>query len=181
MHEAVIAYVYRYATPMAVSVLDIGGRNLNGTTRALYPNADPYHVLDIRPDHGTDIVADAATWTPDRQYDFVLCTEVFEHTPDWAAICETILKALKPGGVAIMTCAGPGRPPHSAIEATGITPGEYYENVASEELHAVLVALGFNRIECHTAGLDTQATAYRPLEAPAPPNWAKILLDETAG
>lgn len=163
MHEAVMAYVGRYRTSMPISVLDIGGRDLNGSTRGLFPNADPYVVLDYRADHGTNIVADATNWEPDRQYDLVLCTEVFEHAEEWRKIVRTIYRALRPGGLAVMTCAGPGRPPHSAIEATGITPGEYYGNVSAEDLRDCLRLNGFNRIQVEQVGLDTQATAFRPL------------------
>lgn len=171
MHDAVIQYVYQFASPLSLAVLDIGGRDLNGSTRGLYPLADPYVVLDIREDHGTDIVADAATWEPDRGYDIVLCTEVFEHTDAWPQIVRTIHKALKPGGLAVMTCAGPGRPPHSAIEATAIQPGEYYENVSAEQLRSELLQAGFNRISVRQLGLDIQAHAYRPLAAPTHENW----------
>lgn len=163
MHEAVIGWVSQFRTDEDLSVLDIGGRDLNGTTRGLFPNASPYHVLDLRPGLNVDIVADAATWRPDRQYDLVLCTEVFEHTPDWKLILETAWNALRPGGWLIVTCAGDGRAPHSGIEATSIQPGEYYRNIPAERLRGELRFQGWTEIECRASGTDTQACAVKPL------------------
>lgn len=161
MHAEVIEWVREWATADEVDVLDIGGRDLNGSTRHLFPNAR-YTVLDLRPGKGVDVVADAATWTPDRTYDVVLCTEVFEHTPDWRAIVATAYAALKPGGRFIATCAGPGRAPHSGIEATAITPGEYYANVSVTELYDALTEATFLAPLVQQQRHDTRAVAHRP-------------------
>lgn len=166
MHEAVLAYVAQFGTDEDLAVLDIGGRDLNGTTRGCFPNASPYHVLDLRNGPNVDIVADAATWEPDRQYDLALCTEVFEHTPTWPDILRTAWRALRPGGWLIVTCAGEGRAAHSGIEATGIQPGEYYRNVTAEELGAVLAMMGWQDVECAAVGTDTQACAVKPVRTP---------------
>lgn len=161
MHDQAYNYVQRFGTSSALSILDIGGRDLNGTTRPLFPYANPYVVMDLREGSNVDIVADAATWQPDREYDMVLCTEVFEHTPHWPDICNTAYKALKPGGRFVVTCAGPGRPEHSGIEATGLQPGEYYGNVEPDQLAGVLMSAGFSNVECNQFALDIQATAVR--------------------
>lgn len=162
MHDAVMAYVGRFATEDTLAVLDIGGRNLNGSTRRLFLGADPYRVLDIRPGVGVDIVADAATWEPDQVYDLVLCTEVFEHTPEYPAICATVHRALRPGGRFVVTCAGPGRSAHSGIEATALQPGEYYQNVSPADLLMAMRAAGFENVEVNQVGYDLQATGVRP-------------------
>lgn len=161
MHPEVIAWVRQWSTTDPVTVLDIGGRDLNGSTRGLFPNAD-YTTLDLRPGKGVDIVADAATWQPDRDYDVVLCTEVFEHTPDWPAIVRTAHAALKPGGYAVFTCAGPGRAPHSGIEATALQPGEYYQNVSTAELREAMAASGFVDLLVRQHVRDTQAYGGKP-------------------
>src|SRR5690348_12418414 len=114
VHSAVMDYVSRFASEETIEVLDIGGRSVNGTARAAFPHA-ACTVLDIRSGDDVDIVADAAAWEPEREWDLVLCTEVFEHTPDYPAICATALKACRPGGRFVVTCAAPGRPPHSAF------------------------------------------------------------------
>lgn len=165
MHPEAYAWVARYATTEPAAVLDVGGRNINGSVRDLFPGADPYVALDIREGEGVDIVADAAVWSPDREYDVVVCTEVFEHTPDWPQICKAIFAALRPGGRVILTMAGPGRPPHSAIDGGWqLHPGEYYGNVGPAELAAGLVAADFGGIvvDYQPSPADTRAVAVRP-------------------
>lgn len=162
MHPEAYEYVQRFATDEPLSVLDIGGRNVNGTVRDLFPNAD-YVALDIREGEGVDIVADAATWVPDRQFDLVVCTETFEHTPDWPRICVTAFVACKPGGRVVLTMAGPNRPPHSAIDGQGLQPGEHYANVAPDVLRAHLEIAGWQdvEVEYRPSPADTRATATR--------------------
>lgn len=161
MHEAVREYVARFASDERMDVLDIGGRSVNGTPRDLFPNAT-FTVLDIRPGPDVDIVADAAEWDPDgRAWHLVLCTEVFEHAPAYRAICQTAHKATWPGGRLIVTCAGPGRPPHSAFVEAALQPGERYENLTETRLRDALAAAGWTEIEVERVGLDLRATARR--------------------
>lgn len=95
-----------------LTVLDLGGRDVNGVSHHRLFDHPPV-VVDIEPGPNVTHVADAATWTPDQTYDLVLCTEVLEHTPDWAQILNTAQHALHPGGILLMTCAGPTRPAHN--------------------------------------------------------------------
>lgn len=165
MHTEAFEWVRRHATTDPVSVLDVGGRNINGSVRDLFSGAAPYVAMDILPGDGVDIVADAATWTPDREYDVVVCTEVFEHTPDWRQICKVIHAALRSEGKAILTMAGPGRPPHSAIDGGWVLhPGEHYANVAPGELRAALESAGFTGItvDYQPNPADTRAVAIKP-------------------
>lgn len=164
MHSEAYDWVRRSATTRPVTVLDLGGRDINGTVRPLFPCAVRYTVLDIRPGEGVDIVADAATWTPDGEYDVVVCCEVFEHTDVWPEICATAYAALKPEGQFIVTCAGPGRSPHSAVDGEGLKPGEYYGNVSGPELEDVLVGCGFKGIviDEQKSPADTRAVAVKP-------------------
>ncbi|MGH3493353.1 MAG: class I SAM-dependent methyltransferase [Sciscionella sp.] len=144
MHAEALEWVRRYATTGPVTVLDIGGRDINGTAHALFPGAATYTVLDIVAAPGVDVVADAATWTPDREYDVVVCTEVFEHTPHWRAILATARRACTWGGRIIATMAGPGRPEHSGIDGGWtLHPGEHYANIAPGDLAAALYEAGW--------------------------------------
>lgn len=153
-------WVQRFATVEPVTVLDIGGRDINGSPRALFPNAD-YVVLDVRDEPGVDIVADAATWIPDRAYDVVVCTEVFEHTPVWRGIARTAHAALKPGGLLVTTMAGPGRAPHSAHDGGTLRQGEYYGNVDPLDLDKTLNGVGFMEVDIDCVGTDVRASARR--------------------
>lgn len=147
MHAEAHEWVARHATSEPVTVLDIGGRNINGTVRNLFSGATVYTVLDIADGQGVDIVADASTWTPDQQYDVVVTAETFEHTDVWPKICATAAAALKLGGRFIATMAGPGRPAHSAVDGgPTLYPGEYYGNVEPDDLRAVLAGCGFTDV-----------------------------------
>ena len=161
MHAEAFQWVHDHATTDEVTVLDIGGRNINGSVRDLFPNATRYVALDIREGAGVDIVADAATWVPDAEYDVVVSTETFEHTDVWREICTTAYAALKTGGTLILTMAGPGRGEHSAIDGGPIRPGEYYGNVDGEQLREVLADAGFKGIviDSRTSPADTRAVA----------------------
>jgi len=162
MHPEAFAYVEARRSDEKLAVLEIGGRWINGGVRYLFPNADPYVSLDIVEGPQVDIVANAATWVPDRAYDLVVCTEVFEHTPEWPAILATIAAALRPGGRLILTMAGPQRSPHGA-GGGGWDGVEHYANVSADELEAELVGGGWTDIQVdylYPPG-DTRATASR--------------------
>jgi len=173
MHEQVLSWVGQFRTDEDLAVLDIGGRDLNGSTRSLFPNANPYHVLDVRPGPNVDFVADAADWRPTLAtagrpwYDLVVCTETFEHAKKWREIILTAWDSLRPGGWLIFTCAGPGRPAHSGVEAVmGLIGDEWYANVSPGEIAAELLDQGWTEIETHLLGTDTQGKAVKPLPEP---------------
>lgn len=143
MHPEAYQWVARYATDEPITLLDLGGRNINGSVLPLFPNATAT-VLDIYPGHGVDIVADAATWEPTGQWDVVTCCETFEHTAVWPGIVRTAYEALRPGGLFVATMAGPGRPEHSAIDGGWVLrDGEYYGNVQPADLKHELDEVGF--------------------------------------
>lgn len=163
MHDEAYEWVRRHATDEAVDVLDLGGRNVNGSCRDLFPNAT-WTALDHVPGDGVDVVADAATWTPDRLYDVVVCTEVMEHTPRWREIIGTAWVALKPGGRLVATMAGPGRPPHSAVDGGWtLHPGEHYQNIHPDELRTALAGWVDVVIDRRDRPADVRAVATRPL------------------
>ena len=145
MHTEAHDWVLRHAHARPGRGLDIGGRNINGTCRHLF-TAVGWTVLDIEPGPGVDVVADAATWTPDGEYDVVLCTEVFEHTGVWPEICATAYKACAPGGLLVLTMAGPGRAEHSAVDGGSLRAGEHYANVEPDQLRTVLTELGWTDV-----------------------------------
>lgn len=144
MHPEAYEWVRRYAVREPVTVLDIGGRDVNGSPRPLFDLATEYVVLDILPGEHVDIVADAAEWEPDRCFDVVVSTECFEHAPRWREIVGTAYKALVPGGLFIATMAGPGRPVHSGVDGgPGLHSGEHYGNVDPGDLQRAMEAVGF--------------------------------------
>lgn len=112
------------------AVLDIGARDVNGTTRDLFPDAR-YVGLDIENGSNVDIVADAAEWTPDATYDIVICMSVLEHAPRWRDIITTAFVALRPGGVFVLTTVSDPFPAHSAGGGAG---DQWYGNLTKDEL-----------------------------------------------
>lgn len=164
MHAEAMQWIAAHSTDEPVSVLDLGGRDINGSPRGLWPNATRYTVLDILPGDGVDVVADASTWQPNDTWDVVVSAETFEHTASWPAICRTAYMACRPGGTFIVTTAGPGRPPHSGIDGEfRLHPGEHYANVPARELKRVLIETGFKNVvvDSQPSPADTRAVATR--------------------
>lgn len=118
--------------------LDLGGADINGTARSLLPNAK-WFGLDLEAGPGVDIVADARSWVPDRQYDLVLCTELLEHVEGWEQCVITAARALRRGGHFIVTCASTGRRPHGARGGMDPEPGEWYMNVPADMLAQLML------------------------------------------
>lgn len=119
-------------------VLDVGGQNVNGTAHDHLPAAR-ITTLDLE---AADIIADATTWQPDRLFDVVIATELFEHVPDWPAVLTTMRAALDPDGPGILlaTCASTDRRPHGATGAHWPAEGEHYANVDPDDLAVALLA-----------------------------------------
>jgi hypothetical protein len=117
-----------------VSVLDIGGQNVNGTVHDWLPNAT-VTTLDLE---NADIIADATAWKPTGTWDLVIATEVFEHVEHWPRVIETARAALAAWGVFVATCASTNRPAHGATGAPAPAPGEWYGNVDPPDLDNVL-------------------------------------------
>lgn len=162
MHAEAMAWVAQHATQEPVTVLDLGGRFINGTPRDLFPAASNYTVLDIAPGPNVDIVADAATWNPDgTRWDVVVACELFEHTDQWPAICGTAFQALASGGRFIVTTAAPGRPPHSGVDGGTLRFGEYYANIDPDRLRKTLKGVGFAevKVDVQSSPADVRAVA----------------------
>lgn len=120
------------------AVVEIGARNVNGTIRGLFFRAKTYVGTDISDGPGVDVVVDGADFTPDFTPDAVVCCETLEHTADAEAIVRNMVKIVAPGGFVIVTCAGPHRSPHSAVDGGPLQPGEYYGNVHPDDLKSWL-------------------------------------------
>lgn len=145
MHAEAYAYVQRTLErhPIArdARVLEIGGRNINGTIRDLFPTPH-YLTTDILPGEGVDMVADGATLTLDAPVDVAVCCEVLEHAEAPDAIVANMVRLLIPGGRLIITAAGCGpgwaRAEHSAYDGGPRRPGEPYANISHDDLTAWL-------------------------------------------
>ena len=134
MHGAASLFVQQTVAqkwPPFQRVFDIGGRDVNGTVRAWFPNAE-YTVVDLRDGGNVDIVMDAREWNPTERADCVLCLEVLDHCEDWRELLEHIVTLLTPDGWLILTCATNPRPPHG-VDGQEVG-GEYYANIEPGEI-----------------------------------------------
>jgi SAM-dependent methyltransferase len=142
--------------------LELGAYNVNGSARELFPSVTRWYGIDLRPGENVDEVANAETWMSKKRYDLVLCTEVLEHAQDPEAIVETAYRHLRKGGFFVMTCAAPGRAPHTNDGAHGDVR-EHYENVSQNDMYDWLEKAGFDvlRLWVNTRARDLYALARR--------------------
>lgn len=161
MHLAAYDYVAKQVAEYGpfLSVVEFGGRDINGSVRPLFGDAS-YLVIDIEPGPGVDVVADAAS-VPLEGFDCVVCCEVLEHAPNAAKLVQAARKALRDGGVFLMTCAGEGRAPHSAVDGAGLRMGEHYANVSRSDLDTWLQQACFGDWTIDIDGADIRCVARR--------------------
>ena len=138
--------------PIRRSVLEFGSRNVNGSPRSLFVHAENYVGVDIVPGEGVDVVANAAEYSTDVRYDTVVCMEVLEHTDRGREICMNAYRHLLRGGVFLLTAAGHGREPHSAVDGKELKEGEYYRNITPADLRYWLSDFPFFLINTDTPG-----------------------------
>jgi SAM-dependent methyltransferase len=156
MHNEAFAFVKQFATEDPISVIEIGSRNINGTVRTLFPNA-AWIGLDLHPGPDVDVVCDMLEYTPQDVVDLVVCCEVLEHAEQWEKMITHASWWVKPGGLLLITCAGPGRAPHSHIDGCQLRENEYYGNIDPQMLRSSLDTAGFRVLICTQVGADTQA------------------------
>jgi SAM-dependent methyltransferase len=164
MHEAVVGWMTatldRFDLWGARTVLDLGGRNVNGTTAYLFPRAT-YVVVDLVEHPSVHVVADAATVDLGEQFDLVVSTELLEHTDRGGEIIANAHRHLRPGGTFIATMAGPGRAPHGAGGEPDPLPGEWYRNIEPDQLDRWLMDAGFVVWQVDVVGTDVRCWAIR--------------------
>lgn len=162
MHPQAYDWVAHFSTKDAVSVLDIGGRNINGSVRELFPAATQYVAVDLYDGPGVDVACDITLWDDDRTFDVVVCAEVLEHAENWRGIIGSAYARCSDGGTFIMTCAGPGRQPHSGVDGQWrLLDGEHYANITPEDLEACLAATGWTSFTIDQRGEDVRCVAVR--------------------
>ncbi len=165
MHPQAYGYVRRVARGLDLSqsrVLEFGSYNVNGSVRPLFRDASEYIGVDIRSGPDVDVVADAAAVCGLGEFDVVVSCEVLEHAEDPGGIIAAAYRSLKPGGIFIVTAAGPDRAPHSVMG--GEVRGEHYGNIDAAQLGLWLHGWERVKITQNRGAGDVYAVAYRPLE-----------------
>jgi SAM-dependent methyltransferase len=143
------------------SILELGGRDVNGTVRPLFRGAE-YVSIDINPGPCVDIVADATAWESDRRFGAVVCCEVLEHVEDPWLFIQAARRHLESGGHLILTAATDPREPHSGLDGGPCGPDEWYANVVPAELKGWLVDWDDVEVSVDVDHGDIYATAVRP-------------------
>lgn len=117
-------------------VYEVGSADWNGRACDYVPRQwQSWTGIDIASAPNVDIVGDARCILPLLVHcDVVVSTEVFEHVADWRGIVRAMCESLRPNGWFVATCAGTGRPVHSADGAPTLKPDEHYANVSLPEL-----------------------------------------------
>jgi len=148
-------------------VVEFGGRDVNGTIRHLFCDAESYISIDRIPGPGVDAIADAETYTPPEPVQCVVCCEVLEHAKNAYQIVMNALRILEPGGVFILTCATDGRMPHSAITGGPLLQNEYYKNIEITELDSWLFSYAaFAKLAINPKAHDLYCVAMKAHESP---------------
>lgn len=165
MHHEAMQWVARAITQydldqVGVEVLDLGGRDVNGTTEMLWAKPGRYYVVDLSPHPSVDIVGDAADLAIPERFDVVTSTECLEHTERAPEIVKKAREHLKPGGVFIATMAGPGRPEHGQHGEPRPGEDEFYRNVSPSDLQQWLMDAGFSTWQIDHTGLDVRCVAF---------------------
>lgn len=162
MHPECLKYLRQFGSMDSLSVIEIGSRDINGSARAFWPNAR-WVGLDLHPGPAVDIVCDAETYRPEAPVDMVICCEVLEHAANWRELIAVAATWLKPGGRFIVTCAGPGRAEHSAIDGGSLRSDEHYASISQDQLAEELYYAGFHHIDVggEDVAKDTRATGLK--------------------
>lgn len=161
MHAEAYDWVAAHAPVGYRTILDVGGRDINGNPRDRFDPSCVWEVVDLHDGPGVTHVCDILNHTTAQPVDVALCLEVAEHTHRWPRIIGHIAdNCLTDEGMFIFTAAGPGRAPHSAIHGGPLEPDEFYENVDPETLAHVLDG-HFSEHVVDVLGPDVRAVAWR--------------------
>lgn len=135
----------------SLRILEIGSRDINGSPRQFFLQAD-YYGIDVQPGRGVDQVINGVNFDGRGVYDLVICAETLEHATDPSGLIASMFRALRPGGLALVTAAAPGRMAHSAIDGGEIRDAEHYRNIPPDDLRKWLEKTGFVAIDIRHNG-----------------------------
>jgi SAM-dependent methyltransferase len=146
-------------------VLEVGSLNINGTVRDHFRECD-YLGIDVVPGPGVDHVC-AAHELRAGSFDTIVSCETLEHDKYWLVTLPAMVLCLRPGGLLVITCAGPARAEHGTRRTSPQDSGttriegwaDYYRNLDEQDLRRGLpVEDCFARYEFRSAraGQDTQ-------------------------
>jgi len=129
-------------------VLEVGSLDINGSVRQYFADCT-YHGIDLGEGPGVDAVKHVTQVRGDGLWDVVISTEALEHDSRWDESLKQMHALLKPGGLLLITCAGPTRAEHGTIRTDGgwasPSTSDYYRNISTEDFASALPATLFSK------------------------------------
>ena len=133
MREFVEKYGVRKGT-----VIDVGGLDINGCYRGLFPEAE-YIGVDIVEGKNVDMIMDSDEWNKTKDADVVISGQTLEHVADIPKLLCSIFNVLKPGGLLCVIVPSAG-PRHDYPIRVGHFSGEQVTELVGDA--------GFETLEC---------------------------------
>lgn len=121
-------------------VLEVGSQDINGSVRKHFNNCD-YVGIDLGEAPSVDVVCSIIDYVHPEEYDVVISCEMLEHCKEWSEALEQMYENIKPGGLFILTCAGPTRQEHGTHNHTPQDSKftlEHYRNISIANFIATL-------------------------------------------
>lgn len=146
MHNTVRQYVKRIRQQLpgffyGRRVLEVGSLDINGTVRDYFHQCQ-YTGIDVGPGPCVDFVSHVLNWpVPPCRYEVVVSTEALEHDKLWRESLARMYDLLHPGGLLLVTCAGPRREEHGThFRDPAASPHtlDHYHGLTPEEVRSAL-------------------------------------------
>lgn len=126
-----------------VRAIDCGSLDVNGSLEDLFSRKSKYIGVDIVPGPNVNLVCKVHELPiPSPLFDTVVSAEMLEHDEFWRDSLKRMYDVLRPGGLLVLSCAGPTRPEHGT-RGTGNewgTSPDYYRNLSQEDIVDALSA-----------------------------------------
>lgn len=131
------------------NVLEVGSLNINGTVRRFF-STRRYLGIDITHGRDVDMVTPVHQLDSDKLFDVVISTEMLEHDCHWQQSLQAMFNLTRPGGLLLITCAGPNRPEHGTIKSgPEYSPAttDYYRNLTVDDFRSILNPSDFDEYQ----------------------------------
>jgi SAM-dependent methyltransferase len=154
MHPEIDEFVVKVKNKFPVyfvdtDVLEVGSQDINGSVRKHFNHCE-YLGIDLGEATGVDQVVSIIDFDMPNTYDVVISSEMLEHCKEWDEALKQMYINTKPGGLFILTCAGPNRHEHGTSNHTPQDSKftlEHYRNISLEDFESALPLSGFS--ECN--------------------------------
>jgi SAM-dependent methyltransferase len=126
-----------------VTIYDMGSLDVNGSLKDMFEDSN-YTGIDIHPGKNVDIISKVHEFTNPNLADTIVSGEMLEHDRHWVSSLNRMFQLLKPGGLMVISAAGPARAEHGTRRSGNNeqnmwgTDPDYYRNISFEMIHTWL-------------------------------------------